>query len=210
MALQLVTVPMLTDDEVVAISVRLDAPWRTILPTVALEPSERALVAVMRGSRSLYVRGLLDAESDDLDPGLVAHFQALGERPVRIAVYAADREGEALDGAAAQYFFAHPGDEQWMCDAISAGGVHTWGSDSAESVQSDAFRAITDVLGDGVQGYSETDPVLMVVSQATDEVRQLEVSAGSLRASVVQEGVVAEHKLERTTPQAALNWLLDQ
>ena len=210
MAMQPLTVPMMTDDEVVAVSVRLEAPWRTILPTVALEPSERALVAVMRGSRSLYVRDLLDADSDELDPVLLAHFKALGERPVRIAVYAADRDGEALDGAVAQYFFARPGDGHWMCDAISAGGVHTWGSDSADSVQSDALRAITDVLGDGVRGYPDTDPVLMVVSQATDEVRQLEVSAGSLRASVVREGVVAEHQLEGATPQAALHWLLDQ
>ena len=208
MAMKPLTVPMVTDDEVVAISVRLEAPWRTILPTVTLEPAERALVAMMRGSRSLYVRGLLDAESDELDPGLLAHFQALGERPVRIAVYAADTEGEALDGSAAQYFFAHPGDEHWLCDAISAGGVHTWGSDSADSVESDALRAITDVFGDGVQGYPDADPVLMVVSQATDEVRHLEVSAGSLRATVVQEGVVAEHQLESVSPEAALNWLL--
>jgi hypothetical protein len=132
----------------------------------------------------------------------------LGERPVRIAVYAADTEGEALDGSAAQYFFAHPGDEHWLCDAISAGGVHTWGSDSSDSVEADALRAIADVFGEGVQGYAASDPVLMVVSQATDEVRQLEVSAGSLRASAVREGVVAEHQLESVSPGDALNWLL--
>ena len=83
--------PMLTDDEVVALSVRAQAPWRTPLPTVDLADQDRVLASLMRGSRSLYVRGLLDADSDELDDELAeqiritvlhetAHYFGAGEQ----------------------------------------------------------------------------------------------------------------------------------
>lgn len=199
-------IPMLTDDEVVALSVRLAAPWRTVLPTVDLTSEERVLASIMRGSRSLYVRGLLDPETDELDERLLTHLRAIGERRVVLAAYAAGSDGEPLDGAASQYFFGRTGDAQWQCDAVSAGGVHTFGADAPRAVEADAVRAVHDVLAEGVRGY-EVPASLMLISEGEQALRQLEIGRDTLVARTLVAGEPTVQDVSGT-PEQAVAWLV--
>lgn len=199
-------IPMLTDDELVAVSVRLAAPWRTVLPTVDLTSEERVLAAIMTGSRSLYVRGLLDPDSDVLDDALLTHLRGIGERRVVLAAYAAGPDGGPLDGAASQYFFGCVGDDQWQCDAVSAGGVHTFGADMPTAVEADAVRAVRDVLAGGVQGY-DVPASLMLISEGEHALRQLEVGRDTLVARTLVAGEATPQDVS-AVPELAVAWLL--
>lgn len=199
-------IPMLTDEEVVAVGVRLAAPWRTVLPTVDLASEERVLAAIMRGSRSLYVRGLLDPDSDALDDALLTHLRGIGCSPVVLAAYAAGPDGEPLDGAASQYFFGRVGDELWQCDAVSAGGVHTFGADSPTAVEADAVRAVRDVLADGVRGY-DVPASLVLISEGEHALRQLEVSRDALVGRTLVAGEPTPQDVS-AGPEQAVAWLV--
>lgn len=209
MAVRECGVPMLTDDEIVAASARLESTWRTPLPTVNLDAPDGALAAFVRGSRALYVRGLLDMDSNTLDGALLDHLTVLCSKPIRLAAFVADPVGEPLAGAPLQYFFSEPGDDLWMCDAVSAGGVHTFGTDSGQDVRTDAHRAIENVLQNGVRGLDPSRAVLTLISEGrAGEVRQVNVAEGAMRASITSNGTLEDVALDKDVPDVALRWLL--
>lgn len=216
MALTQLDMPMLTDDEIVAVSARLDAPWRTLLPTVGLDHPEAVTAAILRGSRSLYVRGLLDAETDELDPNLLGLMQKVGAKPVRLAAYASQENGDAVIGVPAQYFFAEQGDIIWLVDSISGGGVHTFGTDTASDVAAELRTAIRHVLSVGVQlppggpGAEGRTVTMTMISQHPDEVRQLVVGAqDSITANLIRDGKTTNSPRPPLTADDAVAWLLD-
>lgn len=200
---------LLTDDEVLAVSARLDAPWRTWIPTVEVGIEQAVLAAVARGSRSLYVRGLLDADSDLVSHSVVGLLQAIGDRPVALAALACDEAGDVIEGTPSQYFFGSAGDPTWVCDSISAGGVHTIDWSSSADAIADAAAAVDAVHrnGTGVEGAPEARFVMF--AQHEREVRRLAVSQGALALARVSGDDVAAVGPERAASSAdALRWVL--
>lgn len=207
MSVRPLDLPMLTDDELVAIATRLPTAWRTPLPTVDLADHDAAMAALLRGARSLYVRGLLDVDTDTLEPTLAAHLTDLGSRPLAVGVFAADVDGEPLRGRPVQYFFAHPAETHWMCDSVSAGGVHTFSVDDATNVHQDALRAVRAVTAAGVQDGTPGTTRLAVVSQHGDQVRVLHVTQGTLTAALIRADGDTATTPAPATPEEALAWL---
>jgi hypothetical protein len=203
--------PLLTDDEIVALAARFEEPWRTVLPTVELEAPAAVVAAAARGARSLYVRGLLDLDTDTFDAELCEGLAQLVDKPVRAAVYVMDEAGSVVPGTAAQYYFAAPGDERWGWDGIAAGGVHTFGAAAAVDAHAALLQAITDVFDDGVGGTGNGQPLtLALVGQSATGVRQLRVARGSIVAVQHREdGAAVQVHLAGQVPSVALGWLLE-
>ena len=118
--------PMLTDDELVWLSVQASVPFPGVLPTVDDADESGLLRAAARGLRSLTVRGLVD-------PDLVAR----GEGPIRIPlvddlvggpramlVYRADAEGLPVTFDHAKSLLPVVGG--WMIDELGDAGIHSF------------------------------------------------------------------------------------
>ena len=86
--------------------------------------------------------------------------------------------------------------------------MHTFGVDVAASVRADALRAVRDVLSAGVVGYDDPSAVLVLISEAGDGVRELDVAAGRMRTSVTTQGRSQPGPTTGLTPETALDWLL--
>lgn len=58
---------LLTDDELVAVAVKLGSVWKASLPTVVIDDDSELIRAAARGHRSLFLRGLLGgADNEEL------------------------------------------------------------------------------------------------------------------------------------------------
>jgi len=80
--------------------------------------------------------------------------------------------------------------------------------DVAAAVRTDALRAIEEVLSAGVVGYDEASAVLVLISEAGDGLRKLDVAAARMRTSVTKEGRSRPGPTTGLTPETALDWLL--
>ncbi len=200
---------LLTDDEIVAVAARLDAPWRTVIPTIVVEDAASVAAAVVRGSRSLFVRGLLDADSDLLHADLLELLQAVGDRRVVLAAYACSPDGELVPGTPSQYFFGGAQDSEWICDSISGGGVHTLSFVVSDDVVRDAGTAFAVVHERGTGVPDRPDAVFTMVSQRDSEVRQAAASKGEIALALLVDGTDPQ-PAGTASPDQALRWLLGQ
>lgn len=91
---------LLSDDEVVAAAVRMGKDWKTSLPTVSAQDPDDLLRAVARGTRSLYMRGMLTGPGNtDLAPEISALLSpAAGTLPEHLGYAATSAEPHAAAG----------------------------------------------------------------------------------------------------------------
>jgi hypothetical protein len=112
-----------TDDEVVALSAAKRSPWRGVLPTIDMDSSDGVAAALLRGVRSLALRGVLPS-GQGTEEGVVsleALVGLIGARPVA-RVMAVNAELEVPRGAAIVEVFSVNGTTSLV--TTSALGVH--------------------------------------------------------------------------------------
>lgn len=175
---------LLTDDEVVAISVRNGVAWPSPLPTIEL--SEDGLSRSERsGLRSLAVRGFLDVSQDSptIDAE-VAQTVLLASKAARwTAAYVAAIDAPTVLAGDSTYLYE--AESESLLDAVSAAGVHQFTSTSADDARALFVALAKNVFTFGVRGDS-TDAALFIGGNASDEwvrVCMGEVVVGTFTAS---------------------------
>jgi hypothetical protein len=112
----------LTDDEAIALAVRLPEPWRAPLPTVDQTSRESLVQATYRGRRSLVVRDL--AESDGTLVGMAAEVAMRLAAGLRAFFLLTDEAGNWLPGGVTVYLYGPALDAIEVSQTIADAGVH--------------------------------------------------------------------------------------
>ena len=137
---------LLTDDEVVAIAAHESAEFPVWLPTVARNPGEM-MGGILRGSRSLLIRGLATEEKvsglivADRTAERLSPFIGEGWRH-RCFFYATVMSLPVAAGGAK--VFADNGIGHWYLDEVSSFGIHSIRGASCEEFETNA-RAFLDM-----------------------------------------------------------------
>lgn len=155
---------LFSDDEVVAVAAGVPTEFPLWLPTVAREPGE-TMGAVLRGARSLFLRGLAESGEGrfDVSPTAaepLAPFLAAGAGPRCFSLSTFRMLPVASGGARV---FVDAGADAWRLDEVSSFGVHAIRASSADefSTHAAAFLDHADPLypadggpGDGGRAIS--------------------------------------------------------
>lgn len=175
----------LTDDEVVILSLRGDGPWPAPTPTVDIDDREALAGAARRGERSLYVRGMLpegeDAPWSGLDPELTTLLDPALQRRLVCSVFMTDDAGRWLPQGLTLVVYRGDG-TSYLVETVSPGGVHEFGTASAEV----AFGSVDELVAAAWEGgvrTAETAPptaTLCVAAPRETEVEVLEVRRGAV------------------------------
>jgi hypothetical protein len=115
---------LLSDDEVVALAARAGSRWATPLPTVVISDDGDLGAALVRGARSLRIRGLVRGGAGEAEPveelgDALRGFASAPEVVVRTA-----RAQVAVDPVGGLALATRLGDGQVLVDLVTAAGVH--------------------------------------------------------------------------------------
>jgi hypothetical protein len=112
--------PLLTDDEVIALAVAREMVWPGGTPTVDTESRAQLIGAAFRGDRSLLARGLLHGDDGGSPAESIGDW--VNDAPGRIVVYIGDdRLARSSWGIASAHY---PSAEGWLLETVSAVGLH--------------------------------------------------------------------------------------
>lgn len=114
---------MLTDDELAAIAIDRDTYWPADLPTVDTDDPADLLSAMIRGRRSLLVRGLIDDEGT-ADGSVEMLGDHLAGATHTITVYLGGPDLLRVSPVLASVHYPMAG--YWVAETITPGGVHAF------------------------------------------------------------------------------------
>lgn len=178
--------PVLTDDEIVALVIDADLTWSGLLPTVnTIEHAELA-DALVRGQRSLFVRGLDPSEAGD-------SVRACARGTVVLAAYHQDVSGSLLAGSAAVYFFR--AEQALLLDVVTPLGVHYIEQSDAELasarleelLQDSALAMDSYPQGASLAVFIAADPVPVVFSVRGEVVERQGIDEAAASGSSMSE-----------------------
>jgi hypothetical protein len=175
---------LLTDDEVVAISLEGRLTWPTPLPSVELDESGIARSQQL-GLRSLVVRGLLDsaARPPGVAPEISDIVRTVAEAPSWVAAYVASTGSPTkLAGDSTYVYRAEP---SWLLDAVSPGGIHQIGATTNENAEELIVALAKNVFDFGFRG-DRTDAALFIGNSESPE--WVKICAGELELGHFSEG----------------------
>ncbi len=171
----------LTDDEAVTVALLADGTWRPPLPTVDDGSDAELTAALIRGRRSLVVRGL--ADPDGAMSGAAAEvLKRFGTGP-RAAFLLVDAAGNWVPGGITIYLYGTTVEDVEMSHIIDAAGVHYF----RVMPPPRQWHALTElaeaVFADGLT-VAETGPqpaaaLLLVVDPAGAGVKSIRVAKGT-------------------------------
>jgi hypothetical protein len=177
---------LLTDDEIVAVAVKLGVTWPYPLPTVE-RSAEGLLAARSRGGRSLMVRGLATIEEGALSIdkpacGLVSRATSADWHV--ISYVATDKRPESLAGTSTYLYLDADESAPVTLDLVSSSGIH----DIRESSRADAFDLVLALIENaflhGIRGPSNVVSSPVLFSSST-------IQAENSQAIRVSQGVLA-------------------
>ncbi len=180
---------LLTDDEIVALSVNVGKAWPLSLPTIPTKDLPNLQASNNRGIRSLAVRGLATVAPQDgliLDQGLLAlTSRAIGANGY-LAAYVADKESPGVPaGSSVTVYFAHD-DGPAVVDSVTVSGVHALrAASSAEGRTAVSQFAEKAFVGKTLAGTSGLVVVVAKVSRDSDTTQGLLVSAGEVETGTL-------------------------
>jgi hypothetical protein len=193
---------MLTDDEAAAIALVVGGAWSALLPTVDEDDENSVVPAIMRGRRSMVIRGL--ASEDGLLVGDAAQVVGrLGDGP-RAMFLVVDAAGSWVTAGPTIYLYGPATENIEMSHLVSPAGVHAFRIDPparqwwaltqlAEAVFNDGFTAA---------GAEERQPAAARLGVTREDgTRAIQVAKGSVS--------VAQGPIAGTFPSvaAAVAWL---
>lgn len=172
----------LTDDEVVAIAVELGAPWGGPLPTVDIGDADALQSALVRGRRSLMVRGLTADAGDGpaVDAGLLSDLATGTAENILLSTFVATRDLTYVSEGTAAVVYADAaghqgGDAAVLVEAVSGSGIHYFAIQSRRAAVAAVTETVAEVFAEGltVQAGSETLPDALVHCVSTRPARGL-------------------------------------
>jgi hypothetical protein len=174
----------LTDDEAVTIALLADGNWRPPLATIDDGSDAELTSALLRGRRSLLVRGL--ASDDGTMTGVAAEvMKRFGSGP-RAAFLLVDAAGNWVPAGVTIYLYGASVQDVEMNHIISAAGVHKF----RVSPPPQQWHALTElaeaVFADGlmdVSGAGLPPAAAMLLVVAADGVRSIRVAKASASAA---------------------------
>lgn len=175
-------IPLLTDDEIVALAIEADGPWPVPLITVALD-REALTSARLRGIRSLTVRGLI------ADAGPLPDFDriikaATSAKLWRMAI-GVNESGSPLVGTSTYAF--ETTDSSTVVDIVTSDGTHRLSSSDIGDAN-DLFLALAKNVFD--YGFAGDGSGVRLLVGRNDSTSWVGVSRGKLAlAQVSSDGV---------------------
>lgn len=112
--------PLLTDDEVVALAVDREMLWPAGTPTVDPESREQVAGAAFRGDRSLLARALLRSGNSSSPAELIGDH--VRDAPGSIVAYIGDGRFARVSWGIASAHYPVP--SGWLLETVSAAGLH--------------------------------------------------------------------------------------
>ena len=203
----------LTDDEIVALSVRLGADWPSPLPSMVNADEAGVQAAVLRGWRSLSVRDLVVDGAPTSD--LVQILQPALRRAIAARTFPASAEGAVPTGGT--FLTAYSTDGQDLLLEVTSGpGIHVFESRSADEVRTLVTQALDDVFANGIEVPAEwpaaaTRPnSLCLRSGSTGHDLAFVVAQGSIRFLQLEQQQQTELRPAPENIAAVVNAMLDQ
>lgn len=181
-----------TDDEIAAIAIDRDTYWPADLPTVDTDDPADLLAAMIRGQRSLLVRGLIDAEGTS-DPSVQLLGDQLAGATQSITVYIGGPDLLRVSPVLASVHYPMPGD--WVAETITPGGVHAFTATSRDIHIAYFERVIQEAVSTGLpaEGVTGDDPWFVCI--AVSDGRQATIHAARkgeyLTATATSDGAVS-------------------
>ena len=173
------TTTLLTDDEMVALSVGRGQPWPIALPTVPMGSQTGLRASANRGLRSLAVRDLVDACAAG-QPGVGVAIDDL-LRATRLSAVTASPAARPDVVVGGGLVFAAPlGAAEWVCDTFTANGVHSLDRCTAEEAVSRAVALAERAFGDGVVDLAGAVELGLAMSQQGKPSRRAVITRGQL------------------------------
>lgn len=115
----------LTDDEIMALSVRSERLWASPLPTVDVDDPHEIHAAARRGERSLYARDLLTLDDQQQEP-LITGLAPAQRQQVILVLFVCDEElNWFLAGPNLLLYRPQTGSEL-LAETVSEAGVHSF------------------------------------------------------------------------------------
>lgn len=181
---------LLTDDEVASLAVARQTAWPSSLPTVP--DDERALLdAVVRGRRSLLVRGLLtltEGSGPEVDRQVCEWVDAVLSHPLQLSMYIGlDNLSPADPGFALYAYAATESDRAWLTSTVSSDGVHAFAWQTREEVLEAAQALLTDAAAGlpGDDGIALGQDRRFIVLRPGDSPQAVIAGFDGLRAAVI-------------------------
>lgn len=175
---------VLTDDEVVAVSLHNRIAWPTPLPTVSMTEDGLRRSRLL-GERSLLVRGLLDVsgEKPAYQSEVVGTILAAAEAPRWIAAYvaAAITPGELAGDST----YVYEGASGWLVDMVSPTGVHQLAPSTDGEARELMVAMAENVFAHGIRGESQEAALFVGNSDSPEWVR---VSTGEVSVGRFSDG----------------------
>lgn len=167
---------LLTDDEILAVSLHGGSNWPAMLPSVA-ESVPLRTVAAMRGVRSMLVRGLASAENDELlfDDIVSAHIGAFHAARAVISYHVSTLDSPVFFGGDGTSIALPPfGDAR--INSVTAAGVHRLGRSDSSTVAQTIGELLLSTYSEG----ESSDLGVLVYSGIEPGVSTLWVSRGRI------------------------------
>lgn len=118
------SVLVLTDDEILAVGIRLGRPWPTLLPTVDLGDDAGVLEAFRRGIRSLIARRLMTENEDRTVDGRLTRLVAdVAGSPLWWGTYLCDADLLLVRQEMTVSQF-HKSADRWVTEVTTEAGLH--------------------------------------------------------------------------------------
>lgn len=207
--------PVLTDDEAVALAVQRGAAWPSPLPTLT-EDSSSLLSAALRGRRSLLVRDLVTVNSEDVavpSEALRLCGDGVLNRALCLGIYVGRDDLSARPVAASWFWYGSHDCDDWMTESTSVDGVHAFVIMTRAQVSQTAAALISAAHESGVpsEGDQSIENQLVVLYSGTQQKRALLACRGRIRVASVglyERGqVVLEDLVEEDDANSALERL---
>jgi hypothetical protein len=181
---------LLTDDEIVALSVNVGKAWPLSLPTIPTKDLPNLQASNNRGIRSLAVRGLATVAPQDgltMDHGLLdLASRAIGASEY-LAAYVANQESPGVPaGSSVTVYFAQGGGPA-VVDSVTVSGVHALRAESP----ADGRAAVEGFAENAFRGKTLTATPGLVVVVATVTTGSFDVPAVVISEGSVQIGALA-------------------
>lgn len=178
---------LLTDDELVALSVDREQAWPTALPTVPSQSTSALFAAANRGRRSLAVRGLLEELATGKSP-LASNIDDF-LRATRLTGATICPTGRPDLVAGGGIVLAAPlGARDWICDTFTANGVHRFDRCSSGVALERVLGLAHKVFAEGVTDLGSAAEMGIAISSQDHSGAKAIVTKGSIVEAVPGAG----------------------
>lgn len=192
----------LTDEEVLALSVRSSRAWPSLLPTIDISTTVGAAQAAQRGARSLLARRLLDADRDLLDESLGSMIEAVSGERALLGTYFASPDLSVFPDAVVSGFYRLD-DDTWVTELVTPVGIHWLASRSRLECLAVLEQVVEGTVATPTQGtVTSVDPVLCLVAPRHDLGK--DASESSARMVVVKPRSIESVSLPTQEPEPAV------